>query len=69
MRGPAERRGGEQPARQAHTGAGPVDSRGVLRHVARRGHATTAHPDASARTSVPWPACVTTRSQAGIVRE
>jgi hypothetical protein len=33
------------------------------------GQATTAQPEASARTSVPWPAWQTTTSQKGIVRE
>ena len=33
------------------------------------GQTTTGQPQASARISVPWPPCVTTRSQAGIVCE
>ena len=61
-RGAHSRRGTRTPT--------PAQSiaRGVLVHVAGGGHATTAQPLASARTSVPWPAWQTTTSQRGIVR-
>ena len=46
-----------QSARAAFSGMSPP-----------AGQTTTGQPQASARTSVPWPPWVTTRSQAGIVR-
>ena len=61
---------GHQPARQAHAQR-PPSRRGRRSRSCRPppGRRRPTQPDASARTTVPWPAWQTTTSQRGIVRE